>query len=105
MPIKPSDINSVTIYTYWDSRDGFICPLCSSQLRHEFNNGGRRVTILKGDLWVVTNYYSCTNSKCEMHEAFPAAYNSTMVRKRFSLNSCIKMISINPIGINQDLSF
>lgn len=92
MPIKPSDIKNATIYTYWDSRDGFICPLCFSLLRHEFNNGGRRITTLKGDLWVVTNYYSCTNSKCEMHKAFPAAYNSTMVRKRFSLNVWAKVI-------------
>lgn len=92
MPAKPSDIKKATIYTYWDSRDGFICPLCSTPLRHEFNNGGRRITTLKGDLWVVTNYYSCTNLKCEMHEAFPAAYNSTMVRKRFSLNVWAKVI-------------
>lgn len=92
MPIKPSDIKNATIYTYWDSRDEFICPLCSSPLRHEFNNGGRRVITLKGELWVVTNYYSCTNSKCEMHKAFPAAYNSTMVRKRFSLNVWAKVI-------------
>jgi len=92
MPAKPSDIENATIYTYWDSRNGFTCPLCSSPLKHEFNNGGRRVITLKGDLWVVTNYYSCTNSKCEMHEAFPAAYNSTMLRKRFSLNVWAKVI-------------
>jgi len=92
MPIKPFDIEKATIYTYWDSEGGFTCPLCSSSLRHEFNNGGRRIITLKGDLWVVTNYYSCTNSKCEMHEAFPAAYNSTMVRKRFSLNGWAKVI-------------
>ncbi|GAG54936.1 unnamed protein product, partial [marine sediment metagenome] len=41
MPIKPSDIEKATIYTYWDSEGGFTCPLCSSSLRHEFNNGGR----------------------------------------------------------------
>lgn len=92
MPIKPSDIEKATIHTYWDSEGGFTCPLCSSSLRHEFNNGGRRVVTLKGDLWVVTNYYSCTNPKCEMHEAFPVAYNSTMVRKRFSLNVWAKVI-------------
>lgn len=92
MPTKPSEIKKDTIYTYWDSRNGFICPLCSSPLRHEFNNGGRRIVTLKGDLWVVTNYYSCTNSNCEMHEAFPAAFNSTMLRKRFSLNVWAKVI-------------
>lgn len=92
MPTKPSDIKKATIYTYWDSKEGLICPLCSSSLRHEFNNGGRRIVTLKGDLWVVTNYYSCTNSNCEMHEAFPAAYHSAMLRKRFSLNVWAKVI-------------
>jgi len=92
MPAKPSDIQKSTIYTYWESQDGFICPLCSSPLKHEFNNGGRRVVTLKGNLWVVTNYYSCTNSECEMQEAFPAAYHSAMLRKRFSLEVWAKII-------------
>lgn len=92
MPAKPSDIQEATVYTYWDSKDGFTCPLCSSPLKHEFNNGGRKVVTLKGVLWVVTNYYSCTNSKCEMHEAFPAAYHSAMLRKRFSLDVWAKII-------------
>ena len=92
MPAKPSDIQKSTIYTYWESQDGFICPLCSSPLKHEFNNGGRRIVTLKGNLWVVTNYYSCTNSECEMQEAFPAAYHSAMLRKRFSLEVWAKII-------------
>jgi len=92
MPAKPSDIQKATVYTYWDSKDEFICPLCSSPLKHEFNNGGRRIVTLKGVLWVITNYYSCTNSKCDMHEAFPAAYHSAMFRKRFSLEVWAKII-------------
>ena len=60
MPIKPSDIKKAMIYTYWDSKEAFTCPLCPSSLRHEFNNGGRRGINLKGAIWVVTNYYSCT---------------------------------------------
>jgi len=92
MPAKPSDIQKATVYTYWDYQDGFICPLCSSPLKHEFNNGGRKVMTLKGALWVITNYYSCTNSNCEMHEAFPAAYHSAMLRKRFGLNIWAKVI-------------
>lgn len=92
MPAKPSDIQKATIYTYWDSKNGFTCPLCSSPLRHEFNNGGRKVMTLKGALWVITNYYSCTNSECEMHEAYPAAYHSAMLRKRFSLDVWAKII-------------
>ncbi|MHA1468685.1 MAG: hypothetical protein ACTSP6_11500, partial [Promethearchaeota archaeon] len=92
MPAKPSEIKKATIHTYWDSKEGLICPLCSSQLQHEFNNGGRRVITLKGSVWVVTNYYSCINPKCEMHEAFPAAYSSAMQRKRFSLEVWAKVI-------------
>ena len=92
MPAKPSDIQKATVHTYWDSKDGFVCPLCSAPLKHEFNNGGRRIITLKGSLWVITNYYSCTNSKCEMHESFPAAYHSAMLRKRFSLDVWAKII-------------
>jgi hypothetical protein len=92
MPAKPSEIKKATIHTYWDSKEGLICPLCSSQLQHEFNNGGRKIVTLKGPVWVVTNYYSCANPKCEMHEAFPAAYHSAMQRKRFSLEVWAKVI-------------
>lgn len=92
MPAKPSEIISPTIYTYWDSNEGFICPLCSSTLHHEFNDGGRKVTTMKGPLWVVTNYYSCMNSECEMYDAFPAAYHSAILRKQFSLDVWAKVI-------------
>ncbi len=92
MPAKPSDIEKATNHTYWHSRNEFQCPLCSSPLRHEYNNGGRKVFTLKGALWVVTNYDSCTNSKCEMHDAFPVAYSSAMRRKRFSLDAWAKII-------------
>jgi hypothetical protein len=92
MPAKPSEIKKATIHTYWDSKEGLICPLCSSQLQHEFNNGGRKIVTLKGPVWVVTNYYSCANPKCEMHESFPAAYHSAMQRKRFSLEVWAKVI-------------
>jgi len=92
MPAKPSEIKKATIHTYWDSKEGLNCPLCSSQLQHEFNNGGRKVITLKGPVWVVTNYYRCINPKCEMHEAFPAAYHSAMQRKQFSLEVWAKVI-------------
>jgi len=92
MPSKPSDIKTPTIYTYWDSKEGLTCPLCSSKLQHEFNDGGKRIMTLKGPLWVITNYYSCTNSDCEMHDAFPAAYHSSLLRKRFSLDVWAKVI-------------
>lgn len=92
MPAKPSEILRATIHTYWDSKEGMICPLCFSRLRHEFNNGGRKIMTLKGPVWVVTNYYSCTNSDCEMHDAFPAAYHSAMLRKQFSLDVWAKVI-------------
>ena len=92
MPSKPNDILSATIYTYWNYGDGLTCPLCFSKLKHEFNNGGRRVETLKGAIWVITNYYSCTNPDCEMHDAFPAVYPSCLRRKRFSLDVWAKVI-------------
>ncbi len=92
MPAKPNDIHAATRYTYWDSTEGFTCPLCSSRLQHEFNNGGRKVETLKGSLWVITNYYSCTNRDCEMHEAFPAVCPSVIQRKRFALDVWAKVI-------------
>lgn len=92
MPAKPNDIHTATRYTYWDSTEDFACPLCSSSLRHEYNNGGRRIETLKGSLWVITNYYSCTNRECEMHEAFPAVYPSAIKRKRFALDVWAKVI-------------
>ena len=92
MPAKPNDIHTATRYTYWDSTEDFACPLCSSSLRHEYNNGGRRIETLKGSLWVITNYYSCTNRECEIHEAFPAIYPSAIKRKRFALDVWAKVI-------------
>jgi hypothetical protein len=92
MPAKPNDIHAPTRYTYWDSTEDFTCPLCSSNLKHEYNNGGRRVETLKGSLWVITNYYRCTNRECEMHEAFPAVYPSAIKRKRFTLDVWAKVI-------------
>lgn len=92
MPAKPNDIHTATRYTYWDSPEEFTCPLCNLKLRHEFNNGGRRIETIKGPLWVVTNYYSCTNQDCEMHKAFPAVYPSTIKRKRFALDVWAKVI-------------
>lgn len=92
MPAKPHDIHTATRYTYWESNKGFICPLCESSLQHEYNNGGRRVETIKGSIWVVTNYYSCTNRECEMHDAFPAVYPSVLQRKRFNLDVWAKGI-------------
>ncbi|MHA1253373.1 MAG: hypothetical protein ACTSRP_25575 [Candidatus Helarchaeota archaeon] len=48
MPLKPNDILSAIIYTYWKYGNRLTCPLCFSKLKHEFNNGGRRIEILKG---------------------------------------------------------
>ncbi|MBA7506447.1 hypothetical protein ES706_05138 [subsurface metagenome] len=92
MPEKPSEILAPTIYIYWTSNEGLMCPLCSSKLQHEFNNGGRKVITLKGPLWVITNYYSCTNPACDLSGAFPAAYHSAMKRKKFSLDVWAKVI-------------
>lgn len=92
MTAKPNDIHLPTRYTYWDSTEDFTCPLCLSRLRHEFNDGGRRIETLKGSLWVVTNYYACTNRDCDLNHAFPAIFPSTIQRKRFALDVWAKVI-------------
>jgi len=92
MPAKPIEIVSPTIYTYWDFNGGLTCPVCFMPLRHEFNNGGRKIITLKGPLWVITNYYSCSNPSCELHKAFSAVYPSMMDRKKFALDVWAKVV-------------
>jgi len=92
MPAKPIEIRSSTIYTYWDFNGGLTCPLCFMPLQHEFNNGGRKIIMLKGPLWVITNYYSCSNPACELHQAFSAVYPSMLDRKKFPLDVWAKVV-------------
>jgi len=92
MTAKPPEIEKETVYTYWESDVGMCCPLCGNKLRHEFNDGGREVTTLKGPLWVITNYYRCINLECELHKTFPITYSSCIKRKRHSVEVWAKVI-------------
>ena len=92
MTAKPPEIEKETVHTYWESDAGMCCPLCGNRLRHEFNDGGREVTTLKGPLWVVTNYYGCINLKCDLHKAFPITHSSCIKRKRHSVEVWTKVI-------------
>ena len=92
MTAKPPEIEKETIYTYWESDAGMCCPLCGIKLRHEFNDGGREVLTLKGSIWVVTNYYGCTNLECDLHKVFPITHSSCIKRKRHSVEVWTKVI-------------
>lgn len=92
MTAKPLEIEKETVHTYWESDKGMSCPLCGKRLTHEFNDGGREIKTLKGPLWVVTNYYGCINSECELHEAFPITHSSCIKRKRHSVEVWTKVI-------------
>lgn len=92
MAKKPEEITKPTIHTYWDKGNGLICPLCNSQIRFAFNDGGRKVVTLKGPIWVVENYYRCTNKNCELHESIPMVYGKTIERKKFDLGVWGKVI-------------
>ena len=92
MTAKPLKIKKETVHTYWESDAGMVCPLCGKKLTHEFNDGGREVTTLKGPLWVITNYYRCINLECELHKAFPITNSSCIKRKRHSVEVWAKVI-------------
>ncbi len=92
MTAKPPEIEKETVHTYWESDAGMYCPLCGNKLRHEFNDGGREVTTLKGPLWVVTNYYGCINSECELYKTFPVTHTSCIKRKRHLVEVWTKVI-------------
>ena len=92
MTAKPPKIKKETVYTYWESEAGMKCPLCGEKLTHEFNDGGREIKTLKGPLWIITNYYKCNNSECELHTAFPITHSSCIKRKRHSVEVWAKVI-------------
>ncbi|MHA1151009.1 MAG: hypothetical protein ACTSR8_22535 [Promethearchaeota archaeon] len=91
MTAKPPEIEKETVHTYWESDKGMCCPLCGKRLTHEFNDGGREVTTLKGPLWVVTNYYRCINSECELNDAFPITHSSCI---NLDFNAKVKKFSL-----------
>lgn len=83
MAAKPPNPDILSVYTYWDSSQGLQCPLCSRKLTYAFNDGGRNLITLKGSLWVVSNYYRCTNEACTLHKSFPMVHQSMIKNKKF----------------------
>ena len=83
MGMKPPNPDIIAVHTYWNSSEGFKCPLCNSQLNYAYNDGGRLVITLKGNLWVVSNYYRCLNNDCEFNRAFPVVHENVIQNKKF----------------------
>lgn len=86
MAAKPDDITKPTIHVRWDRELPMKCPLCNARIVHEYNDGGRRVETLKGSLWVITNYYRCTNESCDLNKAFPIVHDLTLKRKKHGID-------------------
>ncbi|MFX0100705.1 MAG: hypothetical protein ACFFCS_14110 [Candidatus Hodarchaeota archaeon] len=92
MAAKPEDITLPTAYVTWDHASPMECPLCGKRLVHEFNDGGRKVVTMRGAIWVITNYYRCTSNTCDLRDAFPAAHEIALTRKKHGLNVWAKVI-------------
>lgn len=83
MGIKSVDPDIFSVHTYWDSPEGYKCPLCGKKIDYAFNDGGRNLVTMKGLLWIVTNYYRCVNDDCDLHKAFPMVHESVIKNKKF----------------------
>ncbi len=83
MALKPANSALISIHTYWDSSNGFICPLCGNELEYAYNDGGRLLITLDKPLWIVSNYYRCTDFKCNLHNAFPIIHENVIRRRKY----------------------
>lgn len=84
VPKKPEDENIRVVYTRWDETENFSCPLCESHLEYAYNDGGRWVYGLEENkVWVISNYYRCLNSDCDLHRAFPALFDNMIPKKKY----------------------
>ena len=86
MPAKPDDIKEPTIHVKWPRGVPLKCPLCNKRVKHLFNDGGRKITMLKKKLWVVTNYYKCINPECKLSKPFCFSSGLALYRKRYGID-------------------
>ena len=42
------------------------CVICGNEVNYSYSDNGKLVHTLKGDIYQVINYYSCTNKDCEL---------------------------------------
>lgn len=42
------------------------CIICGSEVNYQYSDNGKLVHTLEGDVYQVTNYYSCTNKDCKL---------------------------------------
>ena len=42
------------------------CIICGNKVNYQYSDNGKLVHTLEGDVYQVTNYYSCTNEDCEL---------------------------------------
>jgi len=44
------------------------CIICGSKVNYQYSDNGKLVHTLEGDIYQVTNYYSCTKEGCELNK-------------------------------------
>jgi hypothetical protein len=92
MGIRPPDADMIVAHTYWDSPEGLICPLCSKKIEYAYNDGGRTVVTLKGNIWVVSNYYRCLNKECSLNKAFRIEHENAVPNKKYGRDVWEKVV-------------
>ncbi|MHA1252111.1 MAG: hypothetical protein ACTSRP_19145 [Candidatus Helarchaeota archaeon] len=63
MNSKNANVFPKLIYVKWPSQKELKCPVCGSEIKYLYNDGGRKVITLQGIVKLYTCYYSCTNEK------------------------------------------
>jgi hypothetical protein len=80
------------VHVSWDHSASFTCPICGAKLEHAYNDGGRKAETMKGPIWIVTNFYRCKNVHCQLNKAFSPVQESTLKRKKHSVDVWSKVI-------------
>ncbi|MHA1268566.1 MAG: transposase [Candidatus Helarchaeota archaeon] len=62
------------------------CPICGSDIKYLYNDGGRKVIILSGIIKLYTCYYSCVNEDCEYNQPHSVFQNLVLPYKHFGLD-------------------
>ena len=86
MNSKNNNTSPKLIYVKWPNEKELKCPICGSDIKYLYNDGGRRVITLQGIIKLYTCYYSCTNKKCEYNRPHSVFQNIVLPYKHFGLD-------------------
>jgi len=74
------------VYVKWPDKKELKCPICGSNIKYLYNDGGRKVITLNGIIKLYTCYYSCTNKECEYNRPHTVFQNIVLPYKHFGLD-------------------